>query len=107
MSTRVAVKHVLQLGLFHLSGSFGSSGEDEAEALIAMFGEVLEAFDGTEAQAPDERENGIARGREGLGCRCPYRKLDSSIAVVQAADHRLGNDATKPLHRSADRRVLA
>jgi hypothetical protein len=33
-----------------------------------MFGEVLEAFDGTKAQASDERENGVAKGSEGLGC---------------------------------------
>jgi len=38
---------------------------------------------------------------------CAYRKLDSSVAVVQAADHGLGNDRTKPRDRSADRRVLA
>ena len=33
-----------------------------------MLGEVLEAFDGTETQASDEREDGIAKGGEGLGC---------------------------------------
>jgi len=32
-----------------------------------MFGEVLEAFDGTETQASDERENGVAKGSKGLG----------------------------------------
>ena len=37
---------------------------------------------------------------------CPYRKLDSSLAVMQAADHGLGDDATKPFDWSADRRIL-
>jgi hypothetical protein len=39
--------------------------------------------------------------------RCPYRELDSSVAVVQAADHGLGNDATKPLDLSAEGCILA
>ena len=38
---------------------------------------------------------------------CPYRKLDSSVAMMQTAEHGLSNDATKLLDRSADRRVLA
>jgi len=38
---------------------------------------------------------------------CTYRKLDSSVAVMQAADHGLGNDPTKPCDRSAYRRILA
>jgi hypothetical protein len=38
---------------------------------------------------------------------CPYRKLDSRVAMVQSADHGLGNDATEARDRSANRRVLA
>jgi hypothetical protein len=37
---------------------------------------------------------------------CPYRKLDPSVAVMNAADHGFGNDPAKPRDRSADRRVL-
>jgi hypothetical protein len=33
-------------------------------------------------------------------------KLDFRIAVMQAADHRLGDDATELLDWSADRRIL-
>jgi hypothetical protein len=38
---------------------------------------------------------------------CPYRELDSRIAVMQAVDHGLGDDATKLLDSSGDRRILA
>src|SRR5262249_33503645 len=37
---------------------------------------------------------------------CPYRELDSSIAMMQPADHGLRNDATKRLDWSAHRRIL-
>jgi hypothetical protein len=35
----------------------------------------------------------------------PYRKLESSVAAMQVADHGLGDDATKPLDWSTDRSV--
>src|SRR4030095_366723 len=39
-----------------------------------------------------------------LGGGGPSHKLDSVVAVMQATDDRLGNDATKPLDWSADGR---
>jgi hypothetical protein len=50
-------------------------------------------------------------GADGGGLRarlaaCPYRKLDSRVAVMQTADHWLGSDPTIPLNRSADGRIL-
>jgi hypothetical protein len=39
--------------------------------------------------------------------RCPYRKLDSSVAVVEPTNHGLGNDAAKPLDSTPNRRIFA
>jgi hypothetical protein len=38
--------------------------------------------------------------------RCACRELRSSVAMMQATDHGLHNDATKPFDWSADRRIL-
>ena len=37
---------------------------------------------------------------------CAYRELHSSVAMMQATDHGLHNDATEPFDWSADRRIL-
>jgi len=62
------------------SGSFGSSGTDQGNGLGSVFGEVLEAFDGPEAEAPDHGESCIAQGGKGL--RGVFR---AGAAVVLAA----------------------
>src|SRR5262249_57353404 len=46
------------------------------------------------------------QGRSSASRACLYRKLDSNIAMMQAADHGLSNDATILLDWSADRRIL-
>jgi hypothetical protein len=38
---------------------------------------------------------------------CPYRELDSDVSVMQAADHRLGDDAADALDGPAERCILA
>src|SRR6266850_634547 len=38
---------------------------------------------------------------------CPYRKLDSHVAVMEATDHGLSNDPARPLDSTPHRRVLA
>ena len=37
---------------------------------------------------------------------CPYRKLDSSVAMMESGDHGLGNDSARPLNRAASRCIL-
>ena len=43
---------------------------------------------------------------DGAADGCAYRELRSSVAMMQATDHGLHNDATKPFDWSADRRIL-
>jgi hypothetical protein len=38
-----------------------------------------------------------------LSATCPYRKSDSCVTVMQAAQHGLGDYSTKLLDRPADR----
>lgn len=48
-------------------GSFGSPGADKRDGLGSVLGEVFEAFDRPEAEAPDHGEGGVAEGGEHLG----------------------------------------
>jgi hypothetical protein len=61
------------------------------------------------AEERDQEGDRLAgRGRVNLGRMdsYAYRKLDSSVALMEAADHGFGNDPTKPLAWSAFPRVL-
>src|SRR3954468_11582487 len=49
------------------SGSFGSRLFEDGERLVAMFGEVLLALDGTVTAASMDGEGGVSQGGEGLG----------------------------------------
>ena len=48
------------------SGTFGSPSPDDFDGLLAMFGEVLEAFDGLESEPPGEGEHYITQTDERL-----------------------------------------
>jgi hypothetical protein len=48
------------------SGSFGSRLFEDGERLVAMFGEVLLALDGTVTAASMDGEGGVSQGGEGL-----------------------------------------
>jgi hypothetical protein len=48
-------------------GSFGSRLFEDGERLVAMFGEVLLALDGTVPPASMDGEGGVSQGGEGLG----------------------------------------
>src|SRR3954466_7976060 len=50
-----------------MSGSFGSRLFEDGERLVAMFGEVLLALDGTVPPASMDGEGGVSQGGEGLG----------------------------------------
>src|SRR3954468_17948941 len=54
--------HVLEF-----PGSFGSRLFEDGERLVAMFGEVLLALDGTVPPASMDGEGGVSQGGEGLG----------------------------------------
>src|SRR4051812_49549980 len=49
------------------TGSFGSRLFEDGERLVAMFGEVLLALDGTVPPASMDSEGGVSQGGEGLG----------------------------------------
>ena len=49
------------------AGSFGSRLFEDGERLVAMFGEVLLALDGTVPPASMDGEGGVSQGGEGLG----------------------------------------
>jgi hypothetical protein len=49
-------------------GSFGSPSPQDIDGLVAMFGEVLEAFDGLESKPPEHGADCIAQGSERLWC---------------------------------------
>src|SRR3954464_10728504 len=49
------------------TGSFGSRLFEDGERLVAMFGEVLLALDGTVTAASMDGEGGVSQGGEGLG----------------------------------------
>lgn len=49
------------------TGSFGSRLFEDGERLVAMFGEVLLALDGTVPPASMDGEGGVSQGGEGLG----------------------------------------
>src|SRR4051794_32905219 len=49
------------------SGSFGSRLFEDGERLVAMFGEVLLALDGTVPPASMDGEGGVSQGGKGLG----------------------------------------
>src|SRR3954469_17030004 len=59
------------LGAIHpcgaAAGSFGSRLFEDGERLVAMFGEVLLALDGTVPPASMDGEGGVSQGGEGLG----------------------------------------
>src|SRR3954454_16052403 len=50
-----------------MAGSFGSRLFEDGERLVAMFGEVLLALDGTVPPASMDGEGGVSQGGEGLG----------------------------------------
>ena len=54
------------MGLPHIAGSFGSPSEDHFDRLGAVFGEVLEAFDGLEAPPAYQGEGCIAQSSHRL-----------------------------------------
>jgi hypothetical protein len=54
-------------GWYLRTGSFGSRLFEDGERLVAMFGEVLLALDGTVPPASMDGEGGVSQGGEGLG----------------------------------------
>src|SRR4051812_49953383 len=57
----------MHLGTGSPAGSFGSRLFEDGERLVAMFGEVLLALDGTVPPASMDGEGGVSQGGEGLG----------------------------------------
>src|SRR3954447_8834443 len=55
------------MGWAPITGSFGSRLFEDGERLVAMFGEVLLALDGTVPPASMDGEGGVSQGGEGLG----------------------------------------
>ena len=51
-------------------------------------------------------ESLIPPAKRGGGKRCPYQKLDSRIAMMEAGKHRLRNEPAKTFSRAASRSVL-
>ena len=57
---------IRQCSLIIPPGSFGSRLSDGIDGVLAVLGEVLEAFDGFEAKAANDRQRGVSQGGERL-----------------------------------------
>src|SRR5215212_7141131 len=61
------VHSMVQVSKRRNPGSFGSRLFEDGERLVAMFGEVLLAFDGTVTAASMDGKGGVSQGGESLG----------------------------------------